>query len=428
MSQTQRRAKQDVSELAIFGGKPSFERPLHVGQPNIGDRDRLHGLLDEILDRRWLTNHGPLVTELESKLARLMGVRHCIAVCNGTVALEIAIRALGLKGEVIVPSFTFAATAHALQWQEITPIFCDVDPRTHTLDPERVERMVSSRTTGILGVHLWGRACDVEGLSEVARRHRLALLFDAAHAFAVSRRGRMIGNFGDCEVFSFHATKVFNTFEGGAIATNDDQLARRLRWMQNFGFSGYDQVDHIGVNGKMSEISAAMGLVGLESLDEFIGCNRRNHARYAELLAGIPGLQLHGYDPAERQNHQYVVVEVDQDAAGIGRDALVELLHAENVLVRRYFYPGVHRMEPYRSLYPNAGLLLPVTERLVTRTMILPTGTGLSVEDVDGVCDLIRLAVGQGAEILARKARAQGPRGTAAASARPPPRLAEAAR
>ncbi|HEX7488672.1 MAG TPA: aminotransferase class I/II-fold pyridoxal phosphate-dependent enzyme, partial [Anaeromyxobacteraceae bacterium] len=230
-----RRAKDEVGDFALLGGSPLFERPLHVGQPNLGDREQLHRLLDGILDRRWLTNHGPLVTELEARLAKLMGVGHCIAMCNGTVALEIAIRALGLKGEVIVPSFTFVATAHALQWQEITPIFCDVDPRTHTLDPDRVERVISSRTSGILGVHVWGRPCDVEGLSEVARRHRLALLFDAAHAFGVSRRGRMIGNFGDCEVFSFHATKFFNTFEGGAITTDDDDIARRCRLMRNFG-------------------------------------------------------------------------------------------------------------------------------------------------------------------------------------------------
>ncbi|HEX7624669.1 MAG TPA: aminotransferase class I/II-fold pyridoxal phosphate-dependent enzyme [Anaeromyxobacteraceae bacterium] len=406
-----RRAKDEVGDFALLGGSPLFERPLHVGQPNLGDREQLHRLLDGILDRRWLTNHGPLVTELEARLAKLMGVGHCIAMCNGTVALEIAIRALGLKGEVIVPSFTFVATAHALQWQEITPIFCDVDPRTHTLDPDRVERVISSRTSGILGVHVWGRPCDVEGLSEVARRHRLALLFDAAHAFGVSRRGRMIGNFGDCEVFSFHATKMFNTFEGGAIATNDDQLARRIRWMTNFGFSGYDQVDHLGVNGKMSEMSGAMGLVNLDAVPDFIACNRRNHARYAERLAGLPGVRLHGYDPSEQHNYQYVVVEVDE-AAGIDRDTLVELLHAENVLARRYFFPGVHRMEPYRSLYPNAGLLLPVTEGLVKRTLTLPTGTCVSLEDVDGVCALIALAVREAPALRQRLAQAGGSRST----------------
>jgi len=409
-------AKKKVADLALMGGVPRFERPLHVGQPNVGDRARLHERLDAILDRRWLTNHGPEVIELERRLTALLGVRHCIAVCNGTVALEIAIRALGLQGEVIVPSFTFVATAHALQWQEITPVFCDVDAETHTLDPVRVEQMISSRTTGILGVHLWGRACDVEGLSEIARRHRLALLFDAAHALGVSRRGRMIGNFGDCEVFSFHATKVFNTFEGGAIATNDDALAQKIRWMQNFGFSNYDQVDHIGVNGKMSEICAAMGLVSLESLDDFVAVNSRNHARYVERLSRLPGLRLLTYDQAERHNHHYVVAEVLPEA-GLDRDALVDVLMAERVLARRYFYPGVHRMEPYASLYPNAGLLLPVTEALVERTLVLPTGTGVSFEELDAVCEIIEVALSGAAAIRAR--RSARPVSLAGRNARP---------
>jgi dTDP-4-amino-4,6-dideoxygalactose transaminase len=390
--------------LAILGASPAFERPLHVGQPNIGDRDRLLERISGALDRRWLTNHGPLVRELEARLAAFLGVKHCIAMCNGTVALEIAVRALDLSGEVILPAFTFVATAHALQWQEITPVFCDVDPRTHTLDPRRVEQLVTPRTTAILGVHLWGHACDVDGLAEVAARRRLALLFDAAHAFACSSGGRPIGGFGRAEVFSFHATKFFNTFEGGAIATNDDALAKRIRWMQNFGFSGYDQVDFIGVNGKMTEVSAAMGLTGLESLDAFVAANRANWERYAQGLSGLPGITLVPNDPRERSNWQYVVVEVDADAAGLSRDALVRALHAENVLARRYFFPGVHRMEPYRSYYPNASLLLPETERLVQRTMCLPTGRGVWVAEVDRVCALVRTAIAHATDVGAAAA------------------------
>ena len=270
--------------------------------------------------------------------------------CNGTVALEIAIRALGMEGEVIVPSFTFIATAHALQWQGITPVFCDIDPRTHTLDPGKVEQAITPRTTGIIGVHVWGHTCDIDALAEIAARRGLKLLFDAAHAFACSYKGRMIGSFGDAEVFSFHATKFFNTLEGGAVVTNDDELAKKLRLMRNFGFTGYDKVSYLGTNGKMNEISAAMGLTSLESLDEFIAVNRRNYLRYREELRDIAGARVLTYDETESCNYQYIVLELDEAVTRIvSRDELWRILTAENVMARRYFYPGCHRMEPYRS-------------------------------------------------------------------------------
>src|SRR5438128_1354253 len=226
--------KQEVDELAIFGDLPAFAEKLHVGRPNIGNRERLLARINDLLDRRWLTNDGPYVQQLERNLADFLGVKHCIAMCNGTVALEIAIRALGLSGEVIVPSFTFIATAHALQWQEITPVFCDIDPSIHNIDPHSVEQMITPRTSGISGVHLWGRACDVLALTEIARRRNLKLLFDASHGLGCSHHGRMVGSFGNAEVFSFHATKFVNTLEGGAVVTNDDDLATKIRLMKNF--------------------------------------------------------------------------------------------------------------------------------------------------------------------------------------------------
>ena len=390
--------KQTLADLAVFGGPPAFNEILHVGRPNVGDREHLLARIGDMLDRRWLTNHGPFVHELETELAAFLGVRHVVAMCNGTVALEIAARALGLHGEVIVPAFTFVATAHALQWQEITPVFCDVDPHTHLLDPDQIEAMITPRTTGIVGVHLWGQACNVEALSEIAQRRGLRLIYDAAHAFGCSHGDRMIGNFGDAEVFSFHATKFFNTFEGGAVATNDDDLAQRIRLMQNFGFTGLDTVVYVGTNGKMSEVSAAMGLTGLESVDDFIASNRRNYDCYASALAGVPGLRMLRYDGQQRQNYQYVVLELD-GAAAISRDDLVSVLHAENVRARRYFYPGVHRMEPYRSYFPHAGLLLPVTERLAQQVLVLPTGTAVSPQDIDRIAQLVAFSVANGAAI-----------------------------
>ena len=388
--------KTDVAQLAVMGGPPLFDAPIHVGRPNIGARDRFLARINEMLDRRWLSNNGPFVQEFETKLAALLGVRHCIAMCNGTIALEIAIRAAGLRGEVIVPSFTFIATAHALQWQEITPVFCDIDPRTHLIDPAQVQRMITPRTTGIIGVHTWGQPCDIEALSQIASRRNLTLMFDAAHAFGCSYRGRMIGNFGIAEVFSFHATKFFNTFEGGAIATNDDALAAKLRLMKNFGFRGYDNVEYIGTNGKMTEMAAAMGLTGLESLDEFVEHNRRNYIRYRDELTGVPGIRMLPVDQAERCNFQYIVIEVEERVTEIDRDQIVQALHAENILARRYFYPGCHRMEPYRSFFPHAGLLLPETERLANRTVVLPSGTAIGEDEVSGICQVVRLATANG--------------------------------
>ena len=360
--------------------------------------------INDALDRRWLTNNGPLVQELEQRIADYLGVKHCIAMCNATIALEILIRAAGLKGEVIVPAFTFVATAHALQWQEITPVFADVDPKTHNLDPDRIEAMITPRTTGIIGVHVWGRPCNVEALSEISRRHDLRLLFDAAHAFGNSYQGQMIGNFGDAEVFSFHATKFFNTFEGGAVATNDDELAEAMRLMKNFGFAGTDNVIYVGTNGKMNEISAAMGLTSLDSIDSVIETNRRNYRQYLEELQDAPGLKLAQYDEAERGNYQYVILDVDAGVTGITRDQLVDVLWAENVRARRYFYPGVHKMEPYRSYFPHSGLLLPETEALSQRVMSLPTGTAVEPEDIRTICAIIRCAVASGAELAERMA------------------------
>jgi dTDP-4-dehydro-6-deoxyglucose aminotransferase len=396
--------KRSLEDLAILGGPRSFMEPLHVGKPNIGDRAALLDRVNNLLDRRWLTNNGPFVQEFEQRISDLLGVKHCIAMCNATVALEITSRALRLQGEVILPSFTFVATAHALQWQEVTPVFCDVDPATHNLDPSKVEAMITPRTAGIIGVHLWGRPCAIEALSEIAQRRHLKLMFDAAHAFGCSHNGRMIGNFGEAEVFSFHATKFLNTFEGGAVTTNDDDLASKVRLMKNFGFSGQDNVVYVGTNGKMSEVSAAMGLTGLESLDQFITTNRRNYATYRSELQDLPGLQVITYNEAERGNYQYVVVEIDEVAAGISRDDLVRVLWAENVLARRYFYPGCHQMEPYRSSFPHSGLALPQTERLTQRVMSLPTGTAVGHEEVAAVCAIIRLAISNGPELRSRLA------------------------
>jgi len=276
--------KQCARNLALAGNGPAFAAPLHVGRPNVGDRSALHRRIDAALDRVWLTNNGPLVQEFEGRLKELTGVRHCIPVCNATVGLEIAIRALDLSGEVIVPSFTFIATAHALQWQRIKPVFCDIAPNSHHIDPSSVEKLITPRTTAILGVHLWGQACEVEALGAIARRHRLEVLYDAAHALGCSYGGRMIGTFGRAEVFSFHATKFVNTFEGGAIATAHGELrfrglgpgrVYRHQWQneRDFGRHGPDGVGLHGILhvGELPELQALSWML--------VRLARRNSAR-----------------------------------------------------------------------------------------------------------------------------------------------------
>jgi dTDP-4-amino-4,6-dideoxygalactose transaminase len=394
--------KTAVGDLAIFGGTPAFKNVLHVGQPNIGNREKFIAQINDILDRRWLTNGGTYVTDFEKRIVDTIKVEHCIAMCNATVGLEITIRALGLTGEVIIPSFTFVATANALQWLEIKPVFCDIDPRTHSLDPAKVEKLINGRTSGIIGVHLWGKPCDVDGLTEVARRHNLKLLFDSAHAFGCSYKGRMVGNFGEAEVFSFHATKFLNSLEGGAVVTNDAALAQRLRLMRNFGFTSYDRTDSLGVNGKMNEVSAAMGLTNLDSMDEFIGINRRHYKQYQDHLSGFAGISFLPYDDDERSNYQYVVLEIDESKADLTRDDLLQILHAENVLARRYFYPGCHKMEPYKSLYPDAHLSLPHTESVAARVMTLPTGQAITPEIIRGVCAIISTVLDNATEVRKR--------------------------
>lgn len=391
--------KLHLKDLALFGGKAEFDQPLYIGRPNVGSLDHLSSYLKDIFDRRWFTNHGPLVGELERRIAVLLGVKHCILVCNGTMGLEILAKALGLEGEVILPSFTFIATAHALQWLGITPVFCDVDPQTHNIDPYEAEKLITPRTTAIVGVHLWGRPCNLKALEEIADANNLRLIFDAAHAFGCSHRGTMIGNFGDAEVFSFHATKFFNTFEGGGILTNDDDLAERLRLMRNFGFADYDTVVCVGINGKMTEIAAAMGLTMLDSLADFITINRRNYNQYLKHLCVIPGISMVTYDESESCNYQYCVIEVDEAVTQIGRDQLQKILWAENVIARRYFYPGCHRSEPYISSPLYANRPLNNTDQLANRVLCLPSGTSVGPDEIDSICQIIKLVITHGLAI-----------------------------
>ena len=335
-------------------------------------------MVNEAFAHRRLSNGGPLVSELESRIADRLGVAHCVAVCNGTVGLEIVMRGLGLEGEVIVPSFTFVATPHAVRWLGLRPVFADADPLTHNLDPAAVEAAIAPSTAAILGVHVWGRAAAIDELQRIADQHSIPLIFDAAHAFLCSHGGTSIGNFGAAEVFSFHATKFFNTFEGGAICTNDDALAERFRRLRNFGFDDSGLMADIGTNGKLSEVCGAMGLANLEVIDSVVEKNRRNFLAYREALNASGLLSLIDYDEQESNNYQYIVAELDSDC-GMTVEQLSQALDAEGIRCRRYFWPGCHEAAPYADT--DASHLVN-TQALTERVLVLPTGDAVDPDDI----------------------------------------------
>lgn len=393
------RDKSGVADLALFGGPPLFDRTLTVGRPNIMHTEVLHAHLQGVLQRGWLTNDGPLVQEFERRCAALLDVPHCIAVSNATIGLQVVAAALDLRGRVLMPAFTFIGTAHALRWMGLEPEFCEVRPEDHTLDPDDVARRLGPGVGAILGVHLWGRACQHDALQALADRHGVPLFYDAAHAFACGHAGRPIGRLGAAEVFSLHATKAINAFEGGLITTVDGALAERLRLMRNFGIRSDGRVVSLGTNAKMNEACAAAGLANLDGLDALCAHNRSLAEAYREALAGVPGLRLHGPAPGERFTHHYAVVELPAD--GPHPAALAELLLAEGVYVRRYFEPGCHRCPPYDT----QPMDLPVTDRLARTLVQLPTGWQLVPHEAAALGRLLAWCVAEAPSIEAHRTR-----------------------
>lgn len=392
--------KAGEGELALFGGPPAFAEPLHVGRPNVGDRERILAMIGEALDDRWLSNSGSKLLAFESRLSEMHGGRHCVATCNATLALQMTMRALGVGGEVILPAFTFVASAHAVAWERLTPVFADVEAETLCMGPAEAEARIGPGAAALLGVHLWGRYGDLEGLERLARERQLPLVFDAAHALGCSAGGRPLAAYGDAAVISFHATKVANAFEGGVVITADAELAERVRAMRNFGFDEEsEEVAGLGTNAKLSEAGAAMGLASLDSLEGFVAANRANFAAYGEALRGVPGVELLPFPDLAETNCHHVTVVVDPEAAGLDRDELKAVLEAENVLARRYFHPGCHRVPPHDQL-PTPPL--PVTERALARCLSLPTGTAVRPEDAAAVGRLVRLAVEDAAAVRER--------------------------
>jgi len=350
-----------------------------VGKPNILGEEEFFKEVKKIFKSRWLTNDGKYVRKFENEVAHFLNVKHAIAVCNGTVGLEIAAKACGLKRKVIVPSFTFIATAHALKWIGLEPIFCDIDPFTHNIDPLEVEKLITPEVTGIVGVHLWGRPCAINALQKIADKYNIKLIFDAAHAFGCSYQNTFIGNFGEAEVFSFHATKFFNTFEGGMITTNNDELAENIRRMKNFGFK--ENVITLGTNGKMSEMCAAMGIVGLSKIDNMIEKNRHVYELYKKCLNDLPPVRLIEYSSDDHNNYQYIVIETNN------RDLIQEKLMERGIFTKKYFYPPCHLSYPYKD---ENLTVLKKTESLAKKTLCLPTGPQMTKQYIYEIYEIIK--------------------------------------
>lgn len=377
-------------DLAILGGEPAFNSPLPVGQINLPDWSTFESNFRDIFNRQYYTNQGPLAVELESRLKNFFGVEHVICMTNATLALVVSAKALGLTGKVICPAFTFAATAQSLSWAGLDPVFADIDRDTHQMSLDAVSSLIDNGVSAILGVHLWGNSCDPEALEELARSRGLQVYFDAAHAFGCSVSGKMIGNFGRLEVFSFHATKVLNAAEGGCVCTNDGDLASRIRNIRSSYGAGAPVSVPITANGRMSEAQAAMALMSLETYPAAQKRNQTTYNAYRENLETIPGIRVLPIGDTGDSNYQYVVIDVSSDEFGVSRDSLLRILKAENILSRRYFSPGLHNTVPYNKMYPQYTNTLPNTDRACKVVMQLPSGQGIGHAEIIKVCSVIR--------------------------------------
>lgn len=382
----------NVPAFALLGAAPAFERPIPVGQLYFPAWERYEAAFRGIFERQYYTNQGPLAAQLEGRLQEFLGVRHAICVSNATIGLMMVAEALQLRGKVILPAFTFAASAQSLSWTGIEPVFCDVDQQTGQIALDQIAALIDSDTSAIMGVNLWGGACDPLALEALARKHNVQLYFDSAHAFGCAVEGKRIGNFGQAEVFSFHATKVLSASEGGCICTNDDILAARLRNIRSSYGAGHAVPVVKTSNGRMSEAQAAIALMSLEDFPVNQANNEQQYKAYALGLRDIPGISLMMPVGVSFSNYQYLVCNIDAVAFGMPRDLIMELLKAENVLARRYFYPGVHRCIPYIDDFPLYQDRLPQTDALCANVMQLPVGALLSQLDIARICQILALA------------------------------------
>lgn len=366
-----------------------MSKKIYVTEPAMPPLDEFLPYLQQIWDSKWLTNGGQFHQRLERELADYLGVKHLALFTNATIALVTALQALRVSGEVITTPYSFVATAHSLLWNGIKPVFVDIDPRTFNLDPRQIEAAITPQTTAIFPVHVYGTPCDVEEIERIADTYGLKVIYDAAHAFGVRHNGTSVLNYGDLSVLSFHATKVFNTFEGGAIICPDAKTKQRIDYLKNFGIADEVTVVAPGINGKMNEVQAAFGLLQLRHVDDALARRARIAACYREQLAGITGITVPTVPHPELQNNSYFPVFVEADYP-MSRDALYTALQGEDIMTRRYFYPLISDFPMYRGL-PSARLdNLPVARKVADRVLCLPIYPDLSLQDVERICALLR--------------------------------------
>jgi dTDP-4-amino-4,6-dideoxygalactose transaminase len=366
-----------------------FDEPIYVTRPILPSLDDLRKRLEEVWEAQWLTNSGVQHERLERRIGEYLSVPHVSLFNNGTIGLLAAVQGLGLTGEVITTPFTFPATPHALNWCGVTPVFCDIDPVRMTLDPAQVEPLLTPKTTGILAVHVYGIPCDVAGIQAVADRFGLSVIYDAAHAFGATLDGVGIGNFGDASVFSFHATKLFHTAEGGALTCRDGALKTHIDHLKNFGILNQEEVDVAGINGKMSEVHAALGLTVLDLVEAEIALRKQIVARYRQRLATLLGLTLMPQVPGAVDSYQYFSVRIDEKVFGCSRDVVFDALKTKNVFTRKYFYPLCTQYACYAHLPSSRPDALPVASCVVAQVLCLPLYGTLSLDSVDRICDMI---------------------------------------
>jgi dTDP-4-amino-4,6-dideoxygalactose transaminase len=365
-----------------------FERPIYVTRPYLPPLDEYKKGLEEIWANAWLTNNGPVLQRFQRALCREMQTENLCLFNNGTLALQIALQGMQVTGEVITTPFTFVATTHALFWNNIRPVFVDIEPSYYTLDPARIEEAITPSTTAILAVHVYGYPCQHQALVDIARRHNLRLIYDAAHAFGVNVQGQPIGLLGDLSMFSFHSTKLFHSIEGGMLTFADGSLKKTFDYLKNFGFENEVEVVMPGTNAKMNEFQALMGLQVLEHLRISIERRALIARLYRERLSQVPGVVLPPLVPAEvSYNFAYYPVEISEPDFGMSRDALYNELKTFNVFTRRYFYPLLCDFSCYRSLPQNFPL--PIARQVAGRILTLPIFDDLGLDDAERICEIV---------------------------------------
>jgi len=364
------------------------EEPIYVTQPFLPPLEEFIPYLEKIWETKKLTNSGPFHRQLEKALCEFLGVDHIALFTNGTIALVTALQALRITGEVITTPYSFVATAHSLLWNGIKPVFVDIDPNTLNLDPGRIEAAITPQTTAVMPVHCYGRPCDVDAIQNIADNYNLRVIYDAAHAFGVRYPSASVLRYGDLSVLSFHATKVFTTFEGGAIVCPDAKTKQRIDHLKNFGFVDEVTVVAPGINGKMAEVNAALGLLQLKYIDDAVARRKEIDAIYRERLRGVRGIRCLPDADKHLGNYAYFPILVESDYP-VSRDALYQELKDHNVHPRRYFYPLISDFPMYRGLPSAHRDNLPVASRVADQVLCLPISTGLHQRDLDRVLRVI---------------------------------------